>query len=82
MTENEIINKIAVLEATVSLHTGNIEILMAFIAFKGEKDKYMEFLKFVVSSGKFTKEANVVAEKLLDLEDIWGESFSHEQTLQ
>jgi len=55
---------------------------MAFIAFRGEKDKYMEFLRIVVDSGKFTKEANVVAEKLLDLDDIWGDSFSIEQTLQ
>ncbi|MCK5231825.1 MAG: hypothetical protein KAR13_16255 [Desulfobulbaceae bacterium] len=65
--------KVAKIEGIVAMHNGSIELLMGFIAARQDKDALFTFLKSVVESKKFTKDATMVAKKFLNLDSSFGE---------
>ena len=73
MPDKDIETRIAKLEGGAIVFQGAIEILMSFLYTRSDKEDFLSFFKSVSESGKFSKEATLVAKKYLDLDSVFGE---------
>jgi len=66
-------SRVKIIEDTIILQRGQIEILIGFIVSKLNKNDFEEFLKIVSESNQFTPAAKVVANEYLRQSNLWGE---------